>query len=183
MKGGAGHVVESHATGERIVFRQTAADTSGQLLRADLLLAPGAAVAGEHVHPLQEERFEVARGSIRIRVAGHERVAGTGAVVIVPPGVPHLLSNPGEVEAHVVFEFRPALNSETFFENAFAVMNARGIRPTPRLLLEFGALLAHYRREFHIASPPQRLVLAVAGRLGRLAGYRPRFPVDIADRG
>jgi quercetin dioxygenase-like cupin family protein len=177
---GAGHVVESHATGERIIFRQTAADTGGQLLRADLLLAPGAAVAGEHVHPVQEERFEVARGSIRIRVAGQERVAGTGQVVIVPPGVPHLLSNPGAVEAQVVFEFRPALNSETFFENAFAVMNARGIRPTPRLLLEFGEMLGHYGREFQIASLPLRLVLAVAGRLGRLAGYRPRFPVDAA---
>jgi hypothetical protein len=49
------HVVESHATGERIVFHTTAAETRGMLLGADLFLTPGAAVAAEHV-PLQEER-------------------------------------------------------------------------------------------------------------------------------
>jgi quercetin dioxygenase-like cupin family protein len=178
----ADQVVESHHTGERIIFRQTAADSGGQLLRADLVFSPGGAVGGEHVHPLQEERFEVARGSVRIRVAGEERLASIGDVVVVPPGVAHLLSNPGDAEAQVAVEFRPALNSETFFANVFAVMNARGIRPTPRMLLEFGAVLAHYRREFQFASLPVRLLVAVAGRLGRLAGHRPRYPVDVMQR-
>ena len=55
----AGQVLENPISGEKIIFRQTAADTDGELLAFELVLAPGGAVPGAHVHPEQEERFEV----------------------------------------------------------------------------------------------------------------------------
>jgi hypothetical protein len=47
---------------ERITFRQTAAETNGELVAVDLELPQGARVPGGlHIHPLQEERFEVVK--------------------------------------------------------------------------------------------------------------------------
>ena len=77
-------------SGERIVFRQTAADTDGQLLEMDdFWTRPGHRTA-EHIHPEMQERWEVVAGRVCFRVAGVERIAGPGEVVTAPAGVPHM---------------------------------------------------------------------------------------------
>jgi len=63
----AGQMVENPVTGERIVFRQTSADTNGELVAIDLALPVGGHVPGVHIHPLQEERFEVTSGRMKFR--------------------------------------------------------------------------------------------------------------------
>jgi hypothetical protein len=56
----AGQLIENPLSGERITFRQTAADTGGRLLAIDLELSPGARMpAGLHLHPEQEEPSRV----------------------------------------------------------------------------------------------------------------------------
>src|SRR3954468_1752186 len=55
----AGQTIENPVSGERITFIRTAADTDGELLEIELELSPDGAVPGAHVHPEQEERFEV----------------------------------------------------------------------------------------------------------------------------
>jgi len=52
-------VIDNALTGERIVIRQTAAQTGGRMLAFDLFLPPGGHVPAGHVHPVQEERFTV----------------------------------------------------------------------------------------------------------------------------
>jgi quercetin dioxygenase-like cupin family protein len=84
------------ASGERITFRTTAADTNGNLVAIDLELPPGSRVPGGlHIHPVQEERFEVVRGTMRFRMRRKKILAGPGEVVVVPPGVPHDFANAG----------------------------------------------------------------------------------------
>ncbi len=74
----SGDVLEHPVTREKVVFRKTAADTGGELCLADVYFQPGAFVAAEHIHPLQEERFEVIAGTLRGRVAESPRPrAGT----------------------------------------------------------------------------------------------------------
>ena len=67
-----GDVLEHPVTGEKLIFRQTAATTGGELCAADFYMRPGAFVAAEHIHPQQEERFAVVAGTLRGRVAGKE---------------------------------------------------------------------------------------------------------------
>jgi hypothetical protein len=64
-----GQTIANPPMGGRMVFRETAASTGGEFLRVDFFLAPGSAIAEEHVHPHQSERFEVVRG----RAAGDGR--------------------------------------------------------------------------------------------------------------
>ena len=66
----AGDTIENPATGERIVFRKTAADTGGELLLFDLFLKPHGFVPTVHIHLRQEERVEVVSGSVRYRLGG-----------------------------------------------------------------------------------------------------------------
>ena len=59
-----GDVLAHPITGETIIFRQTAATTGGKLVGVDFYMRPGAFVAAEHIHPRQEERFEVIAGTL-----------------------------------------------------------------------------------------------------------------------
>lgn len=64
----AGQMVENPVTGELIVFRQTSADTNGELVAIDLSLPPGGHVPGLPVHPKQEESFDVTSGQMKFRL-------------------------------------------------------------------------------------------------------------------
>ena len=55
----AGDTIENPVTGERIVFRQTSAETNGEAVVIDCFVKPSGFVAKAHVHPSQSERFEI----------------------------------------------------------------------------------------------------------------------------
>ena len=68
-----GASIENPATGESMTFLLTGRDTNGELLRIDMRVRPGGFVSGEHIHPRQEERFQIDRGQITLRIRGQER--------------------------------------------------------------------------------------------------------------
>ena len=72
-----------------------------------------ACVTAEHIHPNQEERFEVLSGTAHFRMRGRERDIGIGEKVVIPAGTPHVWGNLGEEEAHLIAELRPALDLES----------------------------------------------------------------------
>lgn len=146
----AGQTVENPATGERVTFVRTAADTGGELLELELVWPRPGSRAPEHVHPEAEERYEVLSGRAAFRVGADEREAGAGEVVTVPPGTPHLAWNPTQDEVRLKVEFRPALRWEDFVERLFAITPARG----PANRAKLAELLREFRRE--IAPPPPR---------------------------
>jgi quercetin dioxygenase-like cupin family protein len=135
-------------SGERIVFLQTAADTGGRLLEMDdFWTRPGHRTL-EHIHPEMQERWEVIAGRVCFRVAGVERIAGPGEVVIAPAGVPHMAWTLGAAPVHLRIQMRPALCWEQFVERLFALArdghtDERGM-PDPTLMVE---LLREFPRE------------------------------------
>jgi quercetin dioxygenase-like cupin family protein len=179
-----GQTIENALSGERITFRQTAADSGGELLAVDLELAPDGRVPGPHVHPAQEERFEVRSGRMRFRKGLRRVVAEAGDVVVVPPGAAHKFANIGDQTAFVHVEVRPALRMEELFETAAALAaeghtTRRGM-PKPLDL----ALFAHeFRHEVCGAFRPlwlQRLMLAPLVWLARRRGLDERYAPAVA---
>jgi mannose-6-phosphate isomerase-like protein (cupin superfamily) len=172
-----GETIENPVNGERITWIETAQTTGGELLSFDLSLRPGAAVAAEHRHVRQEERFRVQAGTIELEVAGNRREVGLEGEVAVPAGVPHRWWNHGQEEATVRVELRPALDTETFFETFFGLnrdgkTNSKGI---PGLLQ--GAVLFRDLGDScsSLTRPPavvQRAVVATLAPLGRVLGRR-----------
>lgn len=59
-----GEVIDNPVTKERIIFRKAAQDTNGELLQFDDIMQVGGLGPPEHIHPHQEERFEVVSGTM-----------------------------------------------------------------------------------------------------------------------
>ena len=176
----SGDILEHPITRERIVFRKTSLDTGGELFQADFYLQPGGFVAAEHIHPLQEERFEVISGTLRGRVAGKEFTGGPGEKVVVPAGTPHVWWNSGDAEMHVLAEVRPALRIETFFETFFGLAQYGKVSPKTGLpnLLQMAILMRAYRNELILARPPrpmQTVLFGLLAPIGRLLGYKAEY--------
>lgn len=161
----AGQTLQNPVSGERITFRKCAADTNGELLAIDLELPAGGRVPGGlHFHPLQEERFEVAAGTMRFRLGRRRVSAGAGEIVIVPAGVRHDFANAGDSDAIVHVEVRPALGMEQLFETAVSLAEQGrtmlGGIPKP---LELALFVREFEHEVRASFPPrwvQQLALA-----------------------
>lgn len=175
-----GEVLESPTNGQRAVFRDTAKDTGGELLRLDFFVAPGGFLGNEHFHPKQQERIEVLSGTLRCRLGGHEQSLDQGEAITIPPGLPHTLWNESTEEAHALIEYRPALRMETLFETLFGLgRDGKTDEKGSPNLLQGAVMLKEYEDEYRLARPPlpvQKMLLAVLAPVGRLLGYRARYP-------
>jgi quercetin dioxygenase-like cupin family protein len=176
----AGDELVNPATGLRIVFRETAQSTSGELLQVDWIGDPGWKTGPDHVHPHQEERLEVLSGNLGLRVAGMERDHGSGEAILVPAGVPHAVWNAGDDDVHVLVEFRPALRTEIAFETLAGL--ARDGRTTaagiPRNPLRLALVLREFENEIYFVRPSlalQKAILRPLAVLGRLLGYQAEY--------
>lgn len=167
-------------TGQRLVFRRTTHDTGGELLEVESYLPPGSIEPVEHLHPRQEEHFEVIAGEVRVRLAGQVRTLRAGDTLLIPPGTPHAMWNAGSTEAGFIWQTRPALKTETFFETVWGLardgkVDDRG-RPN---LLQTAVLMREYADEFRLTKPPrpiQRLLFGLLAPIARRRGYRGRYP-------
>jgi quercetin dioxygenase-like cupin family protein len=175
----SGDVMEHPVTGERVVWRSVAEDTGGDHLDLELFAQPGGFVAAAHVHPKQEERFEVISGTLAMLIAGEERTLRPGDTAVVPPGQPHAWWNAGPDEVRIKGEIRPALRTEHFFETFFGLgkdgkTNDKGL-PNP---LQLAVLMREYEDEIRLAKPAfaiQRMLFAPLAFVGRRLGYRSRY--------
>jgi quercetin dioxygenase-like cupin family protein len=171
----AGDTIENPVTGERLVFRKTSRDTGGQAVVIETFVQPNGFVAAAHVHPSQEERFEVLRGSVGFKIGRKKIVAGPGRRITVPAGTPHKFWNAGDDEAHFVCEVRPALQFESLIETMFGLAadgktNRKGMPNPLRLAVIANAHFDTVRLPF----PPailQRIALAAGAPVGQLLGY------------
>jgi quercetin dioxygenase-like cupin family protein len=175
-----GQVIVNPVMGARIEFRTTAEDSDGSLLEFDFFLAPDGVVATDHLHPHQQERFEVIAGVMRGRVDGREQTLGPGGASVVEPGVEHGWRNAGREEAHLRVRFEPALRTEDLFETVFALGAAGRTdeRGVPRFPLRL-AMLAAFPDEVIPAGMPRlvhRIVVRVLGRAGRRLRARTAAP-------
>lgn len=173
----AGESIENPLTGERVVFRETAAQTGGELFAFDLYARPAGRVAAAHVHPSQEERFTVRAGTIGMVVGGEERVATAGEQIVVAAGVAHDWWNAGAAEAQVLVEFRPALDTETFFETFFGLArdgktNRRGMPNLLRMLVLVDELGPSCPVLPRLPIGLQYAFARLLAPIGRLVGYR-----------
>src|SRR5262245_65364107 len=82
----AGQTLINRVTGHRYDIVKAAADTAGALLEMVATFPAGAKPPPQHLHPRQEERFEVLAGAVRVKVAGQVRRLNAGNTLVVPAG-------------------------------------------------------------------------------------------------
>jgi quercetin dioxygenase-like cupin family protein len=129
----AGQLIEGPG-GFALRLLRTGAETGGELLDMEATYPPGGELPPEHLHPSQDERFEVLEGAVRAIVAGEERRYEAGEGFDVPAGTPHQMT--GDGPARVSWQVRPALRTAEFFERLYAAIDAGGT-DVPAVLEEF----------------------------------------------
>lgn len=160
-------------------YTLTFLEATDELFRFRELALPGAPAPALHVHPFQEERFQVVRGTVAFVMGSQTVVCHSGEGVAVPAGIAHTFHNAGDDEAEMFGEYRPGLPemSQRFHEAYFALAragltDAKGMPAIWQIAVEMPLVSDHVR----LASPPwpvQRAVLALLRPIARLMGYRP----------
>jgi quercetin dioxygenase-like cupin family protein len=163
------------------VFHTTAGDSAGELLEFDLVVEPHGRVPGGHVHPGQQESFEVRAGLVKFRKGLRTVTAGPGDQLVVPPGTFHRFANAGDEPAVIRVKVEPALRMEQLFETV-AALAAEG-RTLPSGLprpLDLALFMREFEQEVRAPVAPGlvRAVLtplaSVAERRGLGQRYRTR---------
>jgi len=172
-----GQCIENPVTGQTIIFRATGQETNNEVFQAEGIFKPGGFAGVLHLHPFQEERFEVIQGTVGFKIGHNSVQLGPGEKMVVPAGQPHTFWNAGQDEMRVIFEFRPSLPSTArFYEFYFGVARAgkarkNGLPSIWQIALQVDEFADHVR----MARPPwwfQRVIFSLLRPVARLLGYR-----------
>ena len=172
-----GQCIENSVTGQTIIFRATGQETNNEVFQAEGIFKPGGFAGVLHLHPFQEERFEVLQGTAGFKIGHNSVQLGPGEKIVVPAGQPHTFWNAGQDEMQVIFEFRPALPSTArFYEFYFGLARAgkarkNGLPSIWQIALQVDEFADHVR----MVSPPwwmQRVIFTLLKPVARLLGYR-----------
>lgn len=128
----------------------TLVSVSPTLLEADVRYAPGGRLPPAHVHPAQEERFEVTSGELRVVLDGRERVLEAGQSIEIPRGRPHRMNAAGLDGVRARWSTWPALRTEEWWAALAAARRRCGGDPPLPVLAR---LLRRYDAEFRLALP------------------------------
>lgn len=103
-----------------------------------------------HLHPAQEERFEILEGAMTACVGSEEaRTVPAGETLVIPSGTRHKMWNAETSVARVRWETRPALRTDEWFRAIdAAIRDAGGEMPGLDVLLP---LVAEYGDVFQLA--------------------------------
>ncbi len=168
-----GRVIENPISGERIIIRQSGAETGGELLTFDLYLPPGAHVPARHTHPIQQERFTIVSGQMRFRLGHRSLIAHPGDAIVVPAKTAHWFGNESAEVAHALVEVRPALRMEELFETTEAAgkaAHARGVASVR--VADLASIVLEFQREVAIPNVPALLVRVFLAPLAWLGRHR-----------
>jgi quercetin dioxygenase-like cupin family protein len=155
----------------------TVVSDTPEALEVEGVYGPGGSPPPAHLHPEQDEHFEVLEGELHVKVAGQERTLVAGEVLDIPRGTPHQMWNPGGEIARVSWRTSPAGRTQEWFATLDELQRSgrvgRNGMPGP---LAFAAYLTEYSDVFRLAlgpaTPVARGALALLAPIGRLRGYR-----------
>lgn len=181
-----GDFYENRVTGERAVVLRTG--ETGEPALVHLVVQPGGAVVGEHLHPGLQERFVALDGELGTRIGGREGRLTAGGEATIPAGDPHDWWNAGDGPASVLVELEPY---EPRFEQMIATLfglanagrtNAKGM-PGP---LQLALIATEFADVIRFTRPPaavQRVLFGALGALGRARGLRGVYPEYLGPHG
>ncbi len=145
----------------RVWYLRTGAETGGEVHEQRVEYLPGSPFPPNHLHPAQDEYFELESGRMLFVIDATEHLLGPGEGIDIPRGTPHRARNASTSSPAVVrWETRPALRTGELFSMAARLGPDRSVLD--------GALLAHeYREVFRLCGPAGRVVplLAAVARL------------------
>jgi quercetin dioxygenase-like cupin family protein len=162
--------------GERLTLLNTGQETNGEVLVIDVSFKPTPQTnvlkrEEVHVHPHQEERFEVISGTVRFRIGNREYTLTAGQTITGPPNTPHAWSSADGKDIRMRAELRPALYTDAAFSSAQHVQATQG-RVS---MLQAAVIMSEFDGVPYPIKPPPFLIQAlvkILAPIGRLLGYK-----------
>jgi mannose-6-phosphate isomerase-like protein (cupin superfamily) len=108
-----------------------------ELLQLQATYAGGGAAPPAHLHPAQDERFEVLEGAMSTRVNQRDGQLGGGDVLEIPRGTAHQMWNAGNEPAVVDWRTMPAGRTLEWFRALAALLGGQSPSGAPALLAEY----------------------------------------------
>jgi mannose-6-phosphate isomerase-like protein (cupin superfamily) len=174
-----GQSIKNRTSGETITWFATAHDTQGKYLELGMEVEPRGLASVKHIHRIQDEFFEVKRGTLKIQVNNTIHYLKAGQSMLVPKGAPHQWWNPSETEdIQFNITFTPAHNTEKFFEFYFGLQNDGKNNPDGSVTF-WQTMAAINEYEIYLSGIPivvQRLIGLVLAPIANLLGYRKTYP-------
>ncbi len=153
----------------------TVLSSTPEALEVEAVYGPAGKPPPMHLHPSQDEHFEVLEGELRVVVGDEDRTLASGDTIDIPRDTAHKMWNPGDVPARVTWRTSPAGRTEEWFASIDALhRDGRVGKNGMTGPLAFAALLTEFDDVFRLASGPKPLVqgaLRVLAPLGRARGY------------
>ena len=175
-----GDTFHNPVTGERVIILEGPTQAPDRRLVVELHLDPGAAVAGEHLHPGIDEAFEVLEGRLGYRLDDIEGTAIAGDRIDIRAGSWHDWWHEGEGEAVVRVTVAPGDRFERMIRTLWGLAcdgrtNSKGMPG----ILQLAAISAEFSDVIVFRKPPRLVQRALFGALAPLArrrGYRGTYP-------
>jgi mannose-6-phosphate isomerase-like protein (cupin superfamily) len=124
---------EELALGPATTLRVLSHDEQALVLEARY--AGGSSPPPAHLHPAQDERFEVRAGEMQALVGSARRTIALGEVLEIPRGTVHQMWNEGEEQAVVIWRTTPPGCTLDWFRELAATLRGEG-RDDPSTLLD-----------------------------------------------
>jgi len=133
------------------VTQLTIVSSTDEALEVEAVYAPGGSAPPNHLHPSQDEHFEILEGAMQVRLGEEPSELSQGDQLDVPRGTPHTMWNAGDGPARTRWITRPALRTEVWFRTLDSIQrrSAEGdVEPE-----EYVKLLDEYRDVFRLVLP------------------------------
>jgi quercetin dioxygenase-like cupin family protein len=100
---------------------ETSAMTNGSRVRARLTFGSAGIHVPSHLHPHQDETYEVISGTLTYFLDGTKHTAAAGSTVSLPKGVPHEHFSEGPEDTIVIQTMTPGLDFDCVLETVFGL--------------------------------------------------------------
>ncbi len=134
--------------GGRMMIKIRDGDSGGSYSIHDNVIPAGSPGPLPHLHRDHEETFYVLEGELTVRVGAHRITAPQGSFVVIPRGVVHQPSNPGDQPTRVLLIFSPGGMDRFFEEAAEGRMPLQMVPNDPEVRERLRAFTSKYGYEF-----------------------------------
>jgi mannose-6-phosphate isomerase-like protein (cupin superfamily) len=155
--------------GSDYTITTSAGESSGSLVEMEILLPANAVTPPLHVHPKQEEDFEVLSGALDVHFEGQWMRLPEGESMTIRRGEPHAFRNSSGLRVRVRNVHRPALGYQDYLEELHSLTQEGKIRSfsDASSLLQLARLFEKYEDTIVPAKRGQRAVMGLFARVGR----------------
>ena len=95
-------------------------ESAPEALLVEARWEPGGHPPLAHLHPQQDEDFEILEGALAVRLGDEQRTLTAGERLHIPRGTVHAMWNAGDEPARATWRVSPALRTEDMFRTIAA---------------------------------------------------------------